>query len=69
MHGNHRQSRTRGEPRSTRRSFRSDLNHLRHRTRTFSRSLRRTDKRRINSHDASEHSPSDLGAFSSCVAT
>ena len=41
----------------------SDLNHLRHRTRMLLRSLRRTHIIRINSHNVSEHSPSDLGAF------
>ena len=40
----------------------SDLNHLRHGTRMLLRSLRRTHIIRINSHNVSEHSPSDLGA-------
>jgi hypothetical protein len=53
---------TRGEPRCPAGSFRLDLNHLRHGTRIFVHSLRRTDIIRINSHNASEHSPSDLGA-------
>jgi hypothetical protein len=53
---------TRGEPRCPAGSFRLDLNRLRHRTRMFVHSLRRTDIIRINSHNASEHSRPDLGA-------
>ena len=48
--GKHLRSRTRGEPRSSPRSFRSDLNHFRHGTRTVIHSLRRMDAIRINSH-------------------
>jgi len=41
----------------------SDLNQSsRHRTRNFLRSLRRAEKLRINTHNASEPSLSDLGA-------
>jgi hypothetical protein len=57
-----RRSTTRGEPRRPVGSFRLDLSHLRHGTRIFVHSLRRTDIIRINSHNVSEHSPSDLGA-------
>jgi hypothetical protein len=57
-----RRSTTRGEPRCPAGSFRLDLNHLRHRTRMFVHSLRRTDIIRINSHNVSEHSRPDLGA-------
>jgi hypothetical protein len=39
-----------------------DLNHLRHGTRMLLRPLRRPRNIRINSHNVSEHSPSDLEA-------
>jgi hypothetical protein len=40
----------------------SDLNHLRHKTRTLRHPLRRMENIRINSHNASEPSLPDLGA-------
>jgi len=40
----------------------SDLNHLRHRIQNLIRSLRRTNSIRINAHNVSEPSLSDLGA-------
>ena len=60
--GTHRPKPTRGEPRCLPGSFRPDLNRLRHRTRILHRSLRRTATIRINSHNVSEHSLTDLGA-------
>jgi hypothetical protein len=75
MHGNHRQTsccdtcpgfrlRERGvSPVPVCRRYRRiSINHLRHRTRTSVRSLRRTDFFRIITHNASEPSLSDLGA-------